>query len=1318
MVSENASRPPRRPRLRWTRVILLALLALLLLLLLFAGWLFYTGNGARAAFSAIEAISGGTLQAQGVQGRLTGPLRLARLSLQRENERLTLADVRLDWQPSALLRATLHLSSLHVGHLAVTGKIDQEPEPAALPERIDLPFALQADAVRIEGGEINRGPLNLAGFGPVALSVDFDGDRYRLQLHEFAARSALEHGAVTTRFSGQAMLAATKPYVLQGSFTGGGKALIEDGKLGADGHLTLDGSLAELNAAIDFRVDRARITGQAILRPYSPQPLGAAQLHAQALDLSSLGKDLPQTALDIKLSAAENGAGELRLSNAAAGLYNRNKLPLLALRIAFRQNTDAFHFERIAAALGSAAQPAGEVSGSGRYAGGALTLALHTDALNLHHIDNRLRATRLAGQAGIRHADGRQEFTLALNEPRQRQRITLDAHGVLADAGLTIERVELQAGSGRITASGHAVLTGTQSFSAQGKISRFRLQDLGEFTDVPPLLLNGSFALSGARQPRLQADLRFDISDSRLAGQPLRGEGRAQLRGERLLVPGLQLVSGANRLNVEGQLAQGGARLAFDLDAPQLALFGPRFGGAIHASGTVRGTLTQPRIDATWNASNAQLPGSLYIEAMRGEAQIGLDRDRPFIVDSAVADISARGLRYGTDRLGMLSAQVRFAPQAAAPLALTLRAEKISAGELRADSFNASAHGTTARHAIDVSLAEPGQTWELGANGGLSRLAQAARWQGDITGFEASGRFNARLAAPAPLRLSAQRVQLDRFVLDADSGLIAVDRFARDADGIVTRGRIERLPLAQLLRYADPLPPIRTDLQLGGEWDVRIADVPSGSIRLRRERGDITVLGSAPVTLGLRTLSASASADNGRLALQLQADGNQLGQVDVVVRTAIGGGAGRMSIAPEAPLAGSVDIDMPSLGWIAPLVSPSLIADGRLQSEIAIGGTFGRPRFDGRIDGSALRVRLTDMGLDLRQGSLHAEAQGDRLLLRELSFQGGAGRLAVSGPIDLSDGNVAAQLALQAERFTLLDRSDRRLTVSGNSHISWAEQRAALTGAFTVDSGFFDIGRADTPQLSNDVVIAGREQQQGKGMALATDVTVSLGDGVVLEGRGLDALLLGEIRLLSEPGTPLQAHGTLRIAKGTYTAYGRKLAIEQGVLRFSGPLDNPALDILAMRRGQEVEAGVSVRGNALAPRVTLVSEPAVPDAEKLSWLVLGRGLAAAGEGDLGTLQSAAGALLSQSAAAGVQSRIASAFGLDTFSIGPSQDNLQQRIVMLGKQVSSRLYVGYQQGLETAGSVLQLRYILSPRLSIEAEAGARSAISLFYNIAFD
>lgn len=263
-----------------------------------------------------------------------------------------------------------------------------------------------------------------------------------------------------------------------------------------------------------------------------------------------------------------------------------------------------------------------------------------------------------------------------------------------------------------------------------------------------------------------------------------------------------------------------------------------------------------------------------------------------------------------------------------------------------------------------------------------------------------------------------------------------------------------------------------------------------------------------------------------------------------------------------------------------------------------------------------------------------------------------------------------------------------------------------------------DVGRSEAPELSEDVVIVGKTAPAPRALALGLDVTVALGDQIRLRGRGIDARIGGTLQLASSPGEPLTATGEVRVTRGTYRAYGRELAIERGILRFDGPPGNPALDIRAMRRETEVAAGVSIVGTARAPRVSLVSEPQLPDAEKLSWLVLGQGLSSTSGAQVGALQSAAGSLLAQGAAAGVQSQIASTLGVDSISLGRSQDNLQQRIVTVGKRLSSRLFLSYQHGLQTAGSTVLLRYILSPRVTVEAETGVRSVFSLFYNFTFD
>src|SRR5205823_6159873 len=90
-----------------------------------------------------------------------------------------------------------------------------------------------------------------------------------------------------------------------------------------------------------------------------------------------------------------------------------------------------------------------------------------------------------------------------------------------------------------------------------------------------------------------------------------------------------------------------------------------------------------------------------------------------------------------------------------------------------------------------------------------------------------------------------------------------------------------------------------------------------------------------------------------------------------------------------------------------------------------------------------------------------------------------------------------------------------------------------------------------------------------------------------------DLLLAGALVIRSAPYEPMQATGAIQIAQGTYEAFGRKLAIEEGRLNFQGPVNDPNLFILAMRRNQDVEAGVQVEGTVNDPRVKLVSEPNV-----------------------------------------------------------------------------------------------------------------------------
>ena len=98
---------------------------------------------------------------------------------------------------------------------------------------------------------------------------------------------------------------------------------------------------------------------------------------------------------------------------------------------------------------------------------------------------------------------------------------------------------------------------------------------------------------------------------------------------------------------------------------------------------------------------------------------------------------------------------------------------------------------------------------------------------------------------------------------------------------------------------------------------------------------------------------------------------------------------------------------------------------------------------------------------------------------------------------------------------------------------------------------------------------------------------------------------------------------------------------------------NPGINILAMRRNQQVEAGVQVTGTVDAPVAKLISEPSVPDNEKLSWLLFGHGTDQGNNLGQQSAMTTALALLGNTQG----KRIAQTFGLDEFSIGTSDVGL-------------------------------------------------------------
>jgi translocation and assembly module TamB len=356
------------------------------------------------------------------------------------------------------------------------------------------------------------------------------------------------------------------------------------------------------------------------------------------------------------------------------------------------------------------------------------------------------------------------------------------------------------------------------------------------------------------------------------------------------------------------------------------------------------------------------------------------------------------------------------------------------------------------------------------------------------------------------------------------------------------------------------------------------------------------------------------------------------------------------------------------------------------------------------------------------------------------ALTGKPGSVEASGELHL--GSNDGVLSLRADRIGVTQRANQWMLVSGDAKLTLGEKVLDVLGKFKVDAGYWELAKSGTPQLSDDVVVIragdGKAKVPPASRLLSLNIDADLGRHFHFRGAGVESRLAGSLKIESDGSGMPRADGSIRTVGGRFDAYGQKLAIERGILNFQGLIDNPGLNIRAIRTNLPVEAGVEVTGTARRPIIRLVSDPAVPDAEKLSWLVLGHANDQEGGGGGSAALLAAAQALFGGQDGGTLGKLQRGLGIDEFGVssgsidGSSRSQTSSiantgsfgssttttgQIVSVGKRLSSDVLIGYQQSLTTAESVVTLTVYLSRNFYAVGRAGSDNALDFFWKHRF-
>ncbi len=1239
---------------------LAALLAVLVALGLAAVWLTTTTTGFVWLAKQATPLSNGRLALDGVEGRLLGTARIRTLTITTATQRITLQQVKLDWQPRSLWQRLIEIDLLAVQHAQVE-TLAKDPTPPAYPATLRWLFDIRVAAWDVATLDVVDAGQTLQ-FSALRGTVDGRGERF-----DFTAAARTPWADVAGKFG----IHKDAPFKLQGRFDATRSTPVP-----TEATLALTGELA----AIDFRLG-ALAEGMTVMAdgqaaPFEPVRLPRLLVAGEGIDPRQFAADAPRA--DLAFSGVFEGRpgerllGTFSLSNRLAGRFDQDRLPLANLTGAVLGDASHADFSALAIDLGAA----GQFTGDGQWRDGRFNVNLASPRVNLAGLHRDLNATRIKTHLKLAGDAARQTLDADVSETWGQGRFTL-SH---ADAALRLESANFSGQAGRLTAKGVLQLDAGRAFSAEFDASQINPARFGKF---PRGRLNARGEASGALAPALRLQAQFTLPPGDLDGRPVSGKGRVRYENQHLADADVDLNLAGNRAKLLGAYGRAGDRLTWDIDAPALARLNLGLAGRLTSRGSVSGDPVAPQIEATVAASGLRLPGDIVADTLNLELDLQAAATGAF-----TGRLDARGVTLAGQRLSVVRANLQG---------------------------RRNAHTLT----LDASLPD----WQVSASlaGGLD-VQQV--WRGQLNQARAEGPWPMLLMAPATLLLSREQQQVSQLTLTLADGRVTVEQFNLQDAQWTSRGTLANLPLAPLLTLLETAPPFTTDLRVNGNWNLRAGNTLDGTLQLRRHSGDVRMKDPA-LNLGLTTLELDLDAVASRVSARIEAASREAGQLRVEGQATLARVGAGFTLPRSAPLAWTAQFDVSDLRLLRPFLPVGVRADARLNANLTGSGSLAAPRIDGRIDASRLRFAMPEAGIAISDGTLKLLLADDRVRVQEgeligpSEIQGGGGRIVVSGEAQWK--NPQAGLTLNFEKFAVTNRSDRRVVVSGATRLQLDPKRMQLTGELTADRARLEMPEASRPALSSDVVVVGRpppEKTAAQRIPLELDLKLNLGKDFLFKGGGLDARLGGQLRVFTV-NTVLRGEGRIQVEEGRYAAYAQTLDIERGVLNFIGPIENPGLDILAVRQTPTVKVGVQVRGTVQRPLVTLYSDPPLPDTEKLAWLVLGHGLENGGQQEFALLQIAAGALLSQAESVSMQAQLAEALRIDSFGVrGGEGDDLATTVVSVGKRLSSRATLSYEQSLDGLNQVVKVLYQLSPRVRLEAQAGQPSSFDAFYTREYD
>ena len=820
-----------------------------------------------------------------------------------------------------------------------------------------------------------------------------------------------------------------------------------------------------------------------------------------------------------------------------------------------------------------------------------------------------------------------------------------------------LPQLKLAAGQGK--AEGHLSLQFVEGIAWDTALQLSAINPAYWLGELPGTLAGPLRSKGMMKNDRLDLDADLDLK-GKLRGQPAVFQAKASGAGEQWKLSALDIRLGDNRINGSGSLQE---KLTgqIDIKLARLAQLWPQLRGQVVGRVDVAGTLKAPQgklgLQGTQLAFQDNRLQSLNLDAILDSAQRGK------------LDLKASGIRAGETSLGVLTV---------------------------------SGQGDIKRQALNLDLQGPQLDTTLALDGALDQ----GNWRGRLASGDVQAGGQAwRLQAPAKLeRLADGTLNVGAHCWrSGEASLCGEDQRLMPEPKL--RYHLKQFPIESLAQWmpkdfawqgrlnAD----LQLDLPASGPNGRILVDASGGTLRIRDKEGDKAQWLDFPY----QTLTLNSRLTPKRIDTDLNFVGARLGELMLQAQI--------NPIPASKPVSGSFRLTGLDLSVARPFVPMVETLTGHLNGSGTLSGGLLAPQVNGNLVLSDGEVSGPELPVSLEALQMRAAITGEAVQLNGNWKSGKSGQGSLNGNIGWGDV-LTMNLALKGSQLPVTVEPYAVLDVAPDLNITMHGERLSIAGKVLVPKGEITIRELppSTVKVSDDTVIVGHQTEEGKApLAMAMDIDVIVGqDKLAFSGFGLTANVQGQVHI----GDNMDTRGELWLNDGRYRAYGQRLTVRRARLLFAGPIDQPYLDIEAIRQTDDVIAGIRLSGSAEQPTTQIFSEPAMSQEQALSYLVLGRPLSTTGEDNNMLAQAALG--LGLMGSSGVTTSLANNLGIEDFQLDTQGSGNATSVVASGN-LSEKLSLRYGVGVFEPANTIALRYKLSKKVYLEAASGVASSLDIFY-----